>query len=84
VCIVNQDGMVVLLSQHKQPVGLGKIVKDQVDTHLQLIPTGYIKVSIEYVQPGTKPPIASTFDGEELETGQFTNWPRALTTSAVY
>jgi len=45
---------VVLLSDNKQPVGLGQIVSGQ-DVHLQAIPAGYIKVIIDYVVALTRP-----------------------------
>ena len=51
---------VVLLSRNRQPVGLGRTVNSQSNTHLRPTPPGYIKVSIEYIKPGIKPPLAST------------------------
>jgi len=54
--------------RNRQPVGLGRIVNGQSSFHLQPIPPGYIKVSIKYIKPGIKPPMASTFDDQELET----------------
>ena len=60
ICVVT----VALLSSHKQPVGLGKVMKDQQSIHLHPIPSGYIKVCIKYIKPGVKPPLGTTFDDE--------------------
>lgn len=84
LCVESRDGMVLLLSDHKQTIGLGRILSNQGNSHLKPLPPGYLNVSIEYIKPGTKPQMASSFDGEELEAGQFTVWPQRLTKSATH
>ena len=73
---------VVLLSENKQPIGLGQVINGQADVHLQAIPDGYCKVMIDYVVPGTLPYLKSPFDDGDLQAGQFTVWPKTLTKSA--
>ena len=73
---------VVLLSENKQPIGLGQVINGQADVHLQAIPYGYCKVMIDYVVPGTRPYLKNPFDDDDLQAGQFTVWPKTLTKSA--
>lgn len=65
----------VLLMQKGKSVGMG-VVAEGLTLHGHAIPQGYIKVTIDYIQPNTAPMLASKFDDEEpLISGQFTVWP---------
>lgn len=74
----------MLLSESRQPVGLGKVCPDQEMIHGHVIPHGHIKVLIEYIKPKIKPPFPMPFDDNELYSGQFTVWPKECTTNATY
>ena len=87
--IVNAAGnrgprQLVLLSECKQPIGLGKVCDDQEKIHGHQIPYGHIKVILEYIKPQTRPPVPMAFDDEELQCGQFCVWPIRCTNSATY
>ena len=84
-CTVNQlrINKVVLLSVgSRQPVGLGKVCNDQDMIHGHEIPHGHVKVLIEYIKPNIPPPFPLPFDGNELDCGQFSVWPKQFITSA--
>jgi len=74
-------GTVVLLSEHGLPVGMGKVCPENV-IHGHEIPNNHIKVMIDYIKPGIKPPFQMPFDDDELCTAQFTVWPKHCTKSA--
>lgn len=70
---VSETQKVTLLSSTRQAVGVGTIVPGNV-LHGKVLPAGYTKVSIEYIQPGTVPMLTTNFDDEELCAGQITAW----------
>lgn len=75
----------VLLSEGRQPVGLGQVCQDQEIIHGHVIPRGHVKVLIEYIKPNTRPPYPMPFDdNEQLHCGQFTVWPKHCTTNALH
>ena len=76
------DKLVLLSVGSRQPVGLGQMCPDQDVIHGHEIPHGYVKVLIEYIKPKIPPPFPLPFDGDELDSGQFTVWPKQFTTSA--
>lgn len=84
-CTGGVEGKLVLLSENsKQPVGLGKVCADQERIHGHEVPHGFVKVVIEYIKPGIKPPFSLPFDDEVIYCGQFALWPKHFTTSATY
>ena len=62
---------VTLVTSRGQPVGMGSIIGGDV-LHGKPIPSGYTKVAIEYIKPGTMPMFSTSFDDEELHDGQLT------------
>ena len=54
------------MTSRGQPVGMGSIIGGDV-LHGKPIPSGYTKVVIEYIKPGTMPMFSTSFDGEELQ-----------------
>ena len=65
----------VMLMWKGKSVGVGTVAEGS-NLHGHVIPQGYVKVIIDYVQPNTAPAFACSFDdGEMLTTGQFTAWP---------
>jgi len=67
---------VTLVTSRGQPVGMGSIIGGDV-LHGKPIPSGYTKVAIEYIKPGTMPMFSTSFDDEELHDGQLTAWATA-------
>ena len=79
------EGKLVLLSESsRQPVGLGTVCRVQDTIHGHAIPHGFVKVMIEYIKPGIKPPFSLPFDDEVIQCGQFALWPKHCTSSAIY
>ena len=62
---------VTLVTSRGQPVGMGFIIGGDV-LHGKPIPSGYTKVAIEYIKPGTMPMFSTSFDDEELHDRQLT------------
>ena len=67
---------VTLVTSRGQPVGIGSIIGGDI-LHGKPIPSGYTKVAIEYIKPGTTPMFSTSFDDEELHDGQLTAWATA-------
>ncbi len=67
---------VTLMSSSGQAVGMGSIADGNM-LHGKVIPDGYTKVIVEYIQPGTVPMLTTNFDDEELCAGQFAAWATA-------
>ena len=66
---------VSLMSSSGEVVGIASIV-DGTLLHGRALPSGYIKVIIDQVQPGILPhPLLATPFDEPLASGQFTAWP---------
>ena len=67
---------VTLVTSRGQPVGMGFIIGGDV-LHGKSIPSGYTKVAIDYIKPGTMPMFSTSFGDEELHDGQLTAWVTA-------
>ena len=84
VCMVgNAPEKLLLLAENGLSLGIGKVCFNQDIIHGQTIPTDHIKLLIDYIKPGTKPPLPTRFDDEDLCVGQFALWPRHLTKSST-
>lgn len=67
---------VTLVNSRGQPVGMGSIIGGDL-LHGKPIPSGYTKIAIEYIKPGTMPMFSTPFDDEELHDRQLTAWATA-------
>jgi len=81
---VTESKLVLLSESTRQLVGLGKVCSDQAMIHGHVVPHGFVKVIIDYIKPGTKPPHPMAFDEDELYSGQFAVWPKHWTKNAMH